>query len=405
MAKHFVTAADEVWRLQRGTDPECALFRAMAEEGHYGGQPGSTRQGIYVCAPSGTFLASINSTRPERVLAMLEQALAAWRDLPEEKRYLDADTNVRPTHRWEHSYPEDGLVLTMLTRDLPFACRPEAPSEVKWNQDKIWFSREEARRWIPPDPMVGASYPIPEKLIARLARFHLVDTVRGQTTAYRAPEVAESSIEAVVTARAENRVTIEFSGRTKSDSQGRRRDGAHGIATQLRGSATYDLDRSAFEAFEIVALGRRWGRTRHNGRWREPETSPLGFVIRLAKPNSPRVAPAFIFAYDADWVKRPPPRSFRRRISGTRETPGEGLHGRWALSLGSRTMKLEFAADGSGTWTTSEGDSLALRSVRLDSHRLTFEVTFEFGARKVPMRFDGTLEDSKLTGELSRVVR
>ena len=63
----FVAVADEVGRLQRGTDAESKLFQGFCEQGHYGGrtQPTNTRQGIYAIAPSGRFLASINSTNPE----------------------------------------------------------------------------------------------------------------------------------------------------------------------------------------------------------------------------------------------------------------------------------------------------------------------------------------------------
>lgn len=81
LAKEFVAATDEVWRLQGGVDPECKFFQEMAEHGHYGGRPGTSRQGIYVCAPSGEFLASINSNSPDRVLAIMQQGKLAWSKL------------------------------------------------------------------------------------------------------------------------------------------------------------------------------------------------------------------------------------------------------------------------------------------------------------------------------------
>ncbi len=67
-------AADEVWRLQRGTDRECRFFQSMADKGHYGGGQG-TRQGIYACSFSGDFLSSINSLNPDAVIMTLETAL------------------------------------------------------------------------------------------------------------------------------------------------------------------------------------------------------------------------------------------------------------------------------------------------------------------------------------------
>ena len=305
-SKHFIATTDEVWRLQNGTDPECTHFQEMADHGHYGGREGMTRQGVYVCAPSGKFLASINSNDPDRVLAMMRRGLEAWEMLPEDERRLAADTKIRPEHRWEDSFPQRGLVLTVITRDLPEQCDPSQPCEVKWNQDYAWFSKEEARQWLPKDVRTGSKHQLPEQLVSRLARLHLVDAVKGQTSQFSNRDVAGSEISIEVLARSGDLATIRISGVTRGDSSGRRYGQAtHGVVTRLLGQATYDLGREAFTEFEIVALGKRWGSTRYNGRRRDSETGPLGFVFRLSSPDAPPIAPAFVFSYDVDWVKSP----------------------------------------------------------------------------------------------------
>ena len=45
LAGEFIPAADEVWFLQRHAGPECAMFREIAEQGHYAGRgnPSDTR--------------------------------------------------------------------------------------------------------------------------------------------------------------------------------------------------------------------------------------------------------------------------------------------------------------------------------------------------------------------------
>ena len=313
ISKKFVVAADEVWRLQRGTDPECALFRAMADKGHYGGNPGATRQGIYVCAPSGEFLASINSNRPEAVLEMIQRGLTAWKALPKEKRSLAEEKKIQPKHRWEDSYPEGGLNLQSISRDLPSDCRPDQPIEIKWNIDYAWFTKGEARSWLPPKPKKGDRQSVPQALVERLARFHLLDAVRGQTSTFWPNEIESAKLDVVVTKVAKNVVTVDLEGMTRCASERGRDHGPFGVATQLRGSAKFDLKSSKFTSFELVALGQRWGRTRFNGRYSEPESSPIGFVLRLAADDAPRVAPAVLFAYRADWVKYPQGRSRRSR--------------------------------------------------------------------------------------------
>ncbi len=124
LVRSFVPVADEVGRLQRGKDPECLHFQEMAEHGHYKGRkrPTGTRQGMYATAPSGEFLASVNTRSPERVAKMLRTALARWKELPREKRLLAEDPKAKKSEvkRLESRYPEDGLVLQVNSRDLGY---------------------------------------------------------------------------------------------------------------------------------------------------------------------------------------------------------------------------------------------------------------------------------------------
>lgn len=306
LAKKFVAATDEVWRLQQGDDPECVFFQQMAEKGHYGGRLGASRQGIYVCAPSGKFLASINSNSPDRVLQMMRQGLDRWQELPAEARWLTEDAKIKPKHRWEDSYPVDGLVLNMYTRDLPANGQPDQDRASKWNQDRVWFSTMESRQWLPPKLSMDAQYELPRLLTMRLAQLHLVDMVKGQTNTFSEREIKDARIAVKIVGLTATIAKVEFIGQTHADStEQSRRTSPHGVKTQLIGSATYDRKSEHFRQFELVAVGTRWGYTRFNGRRRDPNESQIGFVFQLAPPSEPRIAPAFIYQYNTDWVKRP----------------------------------------------------------------------------------------------------
>ena len=161
LAESFVAAADEVWFLQNTAGAEGEWFRAAAEQGHYGGRVGTTRQGIYAVAPSGKLLASMNHNNPRRVAKMLRTALEAWKAMPKAKRLEGAPVGDAPW-RWERLYPEDGLVLRVNTRDLPrndsFDDVREANWKSKaWNQDYAWFRKAEARSFVPDERSVGAT--------------------------------------------------------------------------------------------------------------------------------------------------------------------------------------------------------------------------------------------------------
>lgn len=291
-------------RLQRGSDPECVYFQQMANQGHAGGGPGS-RQGTYVFAPSGKFLASVNSNNPERILRMLEEGFAAWEQLSEADRQLTDDSLIKPEHRWEDSYPADGLALRVINRDLPANCDPSAPCTVAWNQDQVWFSQREASGWLGSDPQPGDTHAVSRAIVSRLARLHFIDSVRGQTGRFSEKGIAGSEISTTVLDRTGSIVKLKIAGRTTGAAPEGWWQSANGVVTRLLGYATYDLATKKFTEFEVVALGRRWGYTRFNGRRGDDETGPLGFVLQLADPTGYRIAPAAISRYDADWVKRP----------------------------------------------------------------------------------------------------
>ncbi len=302
LSQEFVAATDEVWRLQDGEDPECRLFRRMSEEGHYRQQLNHTRQGYYICTPSGQLIDSLNSQDPTFVIAFMQRSLKKWDDLSEaEQKRPPAD--FRPSHRWEDSYPEDGLILTMFVRDLPRMGGPLQPRATHWNQDHIWFSADEARQWLPAVLDNPARFALPRLVVERLARFHFVDAVKGQTPDYRSHEVADSQLDGQVVDRNGGRARLRYCGRLLA------RSGSplvpRGMIVDVLGKAIYDEAQGRFVQFDLVAIGDRWGRTEYNSRAGDGDSNPVGFVARLAAPNAPRVAPSFAAWGYADWIRKP----------------------------------------------------------------------------------------------------
>lgn len=312
LADKFVPAADEVWHLQRGSDTECRLFQSMAEVGHYGHKPG-TRQGIYVCTPAGLLLASINSLSADAVYATLKTGLDKWEQLPDFVRTQSPAVAIEPEHRWEASYPDSGLVLVSANRDLLPGDEQMSACGDRWNRDHVWFSKDEARAWLAAKPLPGRTHDVPQQLVRRLARFHLVDNVRGQTLPFAESEIEGASMRTKVIEREGNRVRLQISGTTTATAAGPWLTGKsdwtptqeypRAMATQMLGYAEYDLDRSVFTKFEMVAVGRWRGRTENNDRRDEPHSGVIGFAFTLATTiPAERVPPAFIDVYDVQWV-------------------------------------------------------------------------------------------------------
>jgi hypothetical protein len=300
LAAKFVPAADEVYRMQdlkTGTDPECRLFQKFAELGHYR-RPGATRQGTYCVSPSGVLLGSVNSNDPKRIAGLLEQSLVKWGTLKREERLLPTDPRKRlaDIKRPERRYPEGGLVLNVTSRDMPREKAKASPTragwrELAWNQDFAWFTKAEARQFVPLEAKVGNKQNLPVPLLHRIACAHLVDNVRGQTSPFEESQVKQARLSTEVTAVDGDVVSLRLEGETRTAAEGRPE---HGLEMRLLGKATFDLAKGRFLAFELVAVGSRWGATRLNGRRGDTDAAPMGILFTLAADGPcERVAPAF----------------------------------------------------------------------------------------------------------------
>src|SRR6185436_13026474 len=97
-----------------------------------------------------------------------QRGLDAFAALAPEERRLDPATAkaLAAGSRWRNKYPEDGLVLVVTTRDLP-RDGDAASCSSDWNRDFAWFRKDEARAFLPADPVAGAQQIVPGDLVSR----------------------------------------------------------------------------------------------------------------------------------------------------------------------------------------------------------------------------------------------
>jgi len=302
LAAKFVSATDEVWRLHHLKDPECELFQTFMDKGIYAGRDGSTRQGIFAVAPSGVLLADVNTTRAEGMRAMLKKALKAWEALPRAERLLpfDPETRRKDIKCTENKFPSGGVALRAFVRDLPRRNLPQDWRSKAWNVDYAWFREGELEGLMPARVRKKAKQAWPRPLVQRLARIHLLDYVRGQTTPHGKDHVHEASLVTEVVKVKKKAVELRFSGevRISSGAWSDTPDGSatRGVKVKLLGEAIYDRRLKRYTRFDLVAVGVRWGRTQFNFRQDDLAPSPIGWVFTLA-PKDERVPPAHFGAY------------------------------------------------------------------------------------------------------------
>ncbi len=315
MSKKFIPATDEVWRLQGSDEEDASMFQKMANEGHYK-KLGGTRQGIYVCSPSGALLTSVNSLNPDVVLESINAGLDKWEKLPDGERRLPNNFTPTVSHRWEDSYPEKGLVLKGAKADLLSDPPRFSDRGDRWNMDHVWFNEDEADLWLPDRHEVGETHECPQVIKDRLFRFHLVDNVRGQTLPFAPEEIKVADLNSKIVAVNEEELQLKITGKSKAIAKGPwllgeniwtpKHELDNSIETTLLGNAVYDLVKKTFTEFEMVALGQWRGKTQNNGRHFGPDTGRIGIFYSIAENSHvDRIAPTFIDLYNADWVIQP----------------------------------------------------------------------------------------------------
>ena len=93
-------------------------------------------------------------------------------------------------------------------------------------------------------------------------------------------------------------------------------------------------------------------------------------------------------------------KSERGEITAEGKLIGASLIGNWNLEVtserGSRKQRLKVNRDMSGMY-----GAIPIKKVNLENNKVSFKIVREFGERKFEMSFEGKLEESKLTGELT----
>lgn len=323
-AKEYVVVGIDPSTYLEDASPVGSFFRKFTEQAWL--IPlvdiGETRQGIYAIAPSGVLLAQaqddVFAGPALAALDAMRRGLKAWERLSEEERYLAEPEGFAEEEReaGDFAFPEEGLVLYESLRDLPR--KDPTPAEIEdmkqfaahtWNQDTVWYRKDEARRFLPADPKPGERYAVPEPLVMRLATCHLVDSIRNLVLPFEAKDVETARLDGTVLTVEEGEVTARLSGRVRTVCRGvwtvgdfaedPPRPHTRGIDVEILGYLRYDTRAGRFTRFDVAAVGTRWGGITSNGRYNNLNPTPIGFAfaIKEVKHWTDRFAPSRIYGY------------------------------------------------------------------------------------------------------------
>jgi hypothetical protein len=320
-SESFIPLAENCSPLQTQQDAKGEFFRLVAEQGHYGGRtvPSATRQGQYAFTPDGQLLSSINTRDADRMQGMLLQALERWHALSNggaTKANGDAPTPYERDPRYPDLYPADGLVLKQTLRDLPRAADHRIPQARPQaiNFDYAWFTKDDAKLFLPDTLEPGERKDLPWRIVRRLARFHLLDSVRGETPAWRDEHVIHARLTTEVTRVDGPLVHLRLEGTVLNQQAGtwavrpfRQKwdDLTRGYDCSLHGELSYDVTIERFTRFDLLATGDRWGGTEHNNRQEDQLPAPMGIAFEIAGTTPADRTPPHANLWDYFELQRP----------------------------------------------------------------------------------------------------
>lgn len=307
----FVPLAMNDWYLRRQQDAEGQFFMEMTKASPRGNAGQSTRQGRYAFTATGKFLGFNNNRSPERILAMLNEALKQWEALPAGQRQLSAAPSAgKMDERFYRKPPQDGAVIKVYTRVLEKAkggayqkCTPPPQKEGSFEHhgfgaavDHLWLQKSEVAELA---KLSGSAdkVALPKRISHRIARYHLLDNTRGEPPPWQPAEIKSAELFLVRDAGGKLRIEGAFHMQTA--------DGLRGFEGRAAGRIEFQGEK--LKAWELVVLGDNWGEGTYTPGARKGR-NPIGFSLSLIEQPGPAdsIAPQFSHFLKGYWESDQP---------------------------------------------------------------------------------------------------
>lgn len=230
----FIPVAIDQAYQRRQKDNEGKFYQKIANQGPRKVGRGTT-QGLYTADASGQLLAFTNNRGASRVLGMMNGALKKHRPVK-----VIAIAKGTPDSRFNPKPPKGGLVVRVTSKVLAGYAEPENEYQRIFQQslgrDNLWISAIEHTALFKGQ--------LPQSLLKRIARFHLIDNTRGEPPMWNDNEIKK--LEGTVR-----------NGRLRATVQLKTVKGDRGYEVELLGRI--ETKAGKVTRFNVVAKGEFWG--------------------------------------------------------------------------------------------------------------------------------------------------
>jgi hypothetical protein len=249
---HFIPVAGNAWVLQFQKGTARDWFMGMADRT---GSPqlkrqrresgtDDTVQGFFIAGSDGTSYGWDNDFRPEGMLQFIEQGLRRFRRNPPRPVTI-AHSGLES----QRATPSSVSVVRVFTRlaAVPGGRAPEKGVQ----RDTLWIYADELRM-LRDLARGGRRFMLPPSLAARIARFHLVDNVRGEPDMWRPGEVEQVSFKSTGIRRVGPAYVVSLRGEYDLH----RADGRRSVDGHIEGEITIDGNSARLIRFRAYADGK-----------------------------------------------------------------------------------------------------------------------------------------------------
>lgn len=239
--------------------------------------------------PSGQFLSSKNTLNSNEARGVLNSGLRRWRSFKANEPKSVPNSSART----ESQLPKDGLILREVMRDLP---RPVVGKHAwRHNLDYFWLLKEDYLSLVPQDKKEGATRVVEGNFKRKLLQYHLVDSVRGESSPWEESNILDGQIETTITEINDEQIKLSLRGNAKiaqapsgqrNPFSGKRVNKERGVDMKIAGEMTFNRKSETFDRLDLVAVGERWGTDVYSFRHTDPGPQPIGFAFEILPAES-----------------------------------------------------------------------------------------------------------------------
>lgn len=236
-----------------------------------------TAQGFYVMAADGKAYGFSNN----RGADVLLNAISKWKTAFEKESHPKVE--ITENDSYSTKQPAGTSVIRVFSRinPLPIGCDSSNETVAR---DHLWITPQDV-------DSIALSNSIPQNVQYRLARFHLVDNVRGEPDHWTREQVKSLKMELGKRMKVGNSVSYAITGDFSMQTD----NGLRGIAGKLRGRLEIDTAKKVVKEWKVYSEATAWGQSTYTPNPPAGKFSMVFAMVNVKDTMSDVVPPQAIF--------------------------------------------------------------------------------------------------------------